>query len=74
MAKINLLPWREARRERLKQEFFANMGASILGAAAVVGLGYFLMGSAVENQQARNQYLQGKIDTLNNEVKEIAEL
>ena len=27
MAKINLLPWREARREQLKQEFLGNLGS-----------------------------------------------
>jgi len=27
MTKINLLPWREARREQLKQEFLGNLGA-----------------------------------------------
>lgn len=74
MARINLLPWREARRERLKQEFFTNLGAAVLVAAGVIGLAYFMVGASVENQQARNNYLQGQIDKLNNEVKEIAEL
>ncbi|MGB5324753.1 MAG: PilN domain-containing protein [Pseudomonadales bacterium] len=74
MAKINLLPWREARRDKLKQAFFANLGASVLGAGAAIGLVYFMVGASVDNQDARNDYLQGQIDKLNNEVKEIAEL
>lgn len=74
MAKINLLPWRDARRERLKQEFFANLGSAVIGALLVVGLVYLLLNSAISNQQSRNAYLQQHIDKLNKEVEEIAAL
>ena len=30
MAKINLLPWREARREQLKQEFLTNLVLAVV--------------------------------------------
>ncbi len=74
MAKINLLPWRDARREQLKQEFFANLGVSIIGAGLVVGLVYLLVNSAISNQNARNAYVQKHIDQLNEDVAEIADL
>lgn len=74
MTKINLLPWREARREELKQEFFANLGVIVLAAALVVGMVYLLLDKAHESQVERNNYLQTHIDALNKEVAEIAQL
>lgn len=74
MARINLLPWREARREQLKQEFFANLGSAAIAAALCVGAVYFLVGAGIDAQQGRNGYLQSYIDELNKDVNEIANL
>ncbi len=74
MARINLLPWREARREQLKQEFFANLGVVVIGAGLLIGLVYFGLNSAIEGQNNRNAYMQTNIDSLNKEVEEIAAL
>ena len=71
MAKINLLPWREARREQLKQEFLGNLGSVVIGAGLLVGVAYFLMSGAIDNQNTRNAYMQANIDSLNEEVQEI---
>lgn len=74
MANINLLPWREERRQELKKEFL-----TILGAVAFAGLGLVMLAgsvvtSAIEDQQGRNNYLQRQIDELSAQVKEIKEL
>lgn len=74
MAKINLLPWREERRQELQKEFLV-----ILGGVAVIAFGLvFLMdrsvNSAIAEQQARNRYIQSNIDDLSVQVKEIKEL
>jgi type IV pilus assembly protein PilN len=74
MAKINLLPWREERRQELKKEFLV-----VLGGAAVLGLVVMLGASQVydawiSNQNGRNAYLQKNIDELNRQVAEIKEL
>lgn len=74
MANINLLPWREERRQELKQEFL-----TILGGVAVLGfclvlLADSIVNGAIENQQGRNNYLQGQIDELSLQVDEIKEL
>jgi type IV pilus assembly protein PilN len=74
MARINLLPWREQRRESLKQEFFANLGSSAIGAALLTGAAYLFVGATIDHQNDRNAYLQSNIDELNKAVAEIASL
>lgn len=74
MARINLLPWREARREQLKQEFIANLGVVVIGAGMLVALAYFVLTSSIDGQTARNNYMQLSIDSLNEEVQEIVAL
>ena len=74
MARINLLPWREARREQLKQEFIANLGVVVVSAGLLIGLVYFALNSAIDSQNGRNQYMQTNINSLNEEVEEIAAL
>lgn len=74
MAKINLLPWRQAYREEKKREF----AYIIAGVVAVAVLGAYSwvssVQSAIENQNARNQMLQREIATLDAQVKEISEI
>lgn len=74
MAKINLLPWRDERREQLKQEFFANLGVAVIGAGLLVGAAYLVVNNSISNQNSRNAYLQQHIDQLSNDVAEIADL
>jgi type IV pilus assembly protein PilN len=74
MANINLLPWREERRQELKREFLG-----ILGGVAVLGVGIIVLtqlffSNAIDYQQNRNAYLQRNIDELNEQVAEIKEL
>lgn len=74
MAKINLLPWREERRQELKKQFLA-----VLGAVAIVGIALVLITTQVfdgfiDSQRSRNAYLQKHIDELNRQVKEISEI
>lgn len=71
MIRINLLPWREERRA-LQQRFFVYM----LAAGAVIALGimfgvHMYMENLIENQRARNQFLQAEIDKLKGADEEI---
>ncbi len=74
MAKINLLPWRQAYREEKKREFLVVIGfvlaISALGAYLWVGS----VESSIENQNARNRLLEQEITKLEAQVKEISEL
>lgn len=74
MAKINLLPWREERRQELKKEFLVILGGVAVLGAALWLLANMMVSGAVSGQQDRNNYLQRNIDDLNAQVKEIQEL
>lgn len=71
MAKINLLPWREERRQELKKEFLTILAfVVLLAAAAVIAANMFFSGK-ISAQENRNQYLQTNITELDRQVKEI---
>lgn len=74
MANINLLPWREERRQESKREFLV-----VLGGVAIIGVGLIVLAqmffsNAISVQESRNAYIQKHIDELNEQVKEIKEL
>ncbi len=74
MAKINLLPWREAYRKEKKDQFVVITVGVVLLAALVAYLWVVSVESSIENQQARNHMLETEIANLDKQVKEIAEL
>lgn len=74
MARINLLPWREARRKRRQREF-AVAGAVALGLTAVAALlVHFQIEASIAAQQSRNQFLSEQIRQLDRQIKEIEAL
>lgn len=74
MAKINLLPWRQAYREEKKREFIGIVIAVIVVALLGAYLWVSSVQSAIENQNARNQLLKTEIAKLDEQVKEISEI
>ncbi len=74
MARINLLPWREAERKR-RQRDFAVAGAIALAVTAVAALLVHLqIEASISGQQSRNQYLNDQIAQLQLQIKEIQAL
>ena len=74
MTKINLLPWREERRQELKQQFFVVLfGVLLIGAGSVylVDMG---VQTRIEYQNQRNQFIVGETKKLEQQIKEIEEL
>jgi len=71
---INLLPYREERRKRRKQAFFAGMGLSFMVGAALVGLGWLLLQSLIDQQRTRNSFLETQIRQLDAQIKDISTL
>jgi len=74
MARINLLPWREAARHQRRQDFLTLLGLAIGLTALVVGLVHVYFEDRISGQQARNQYLRTEIAALDRKIKEIAEI
>jgi type IV pilus assembly protein PilN len=74
MARINLLPWREQLREERKQRFLVAMGGILLIAGGLVFLGGQYLNGAIEQQNARNEFIKKEIAVLDARIKEISEL
>lgn len=72
--RINLLDWRRERREVRQRQFLAILGLAVISAGIVVWTISLTMQAAVDNQQARNDYLQREIAEADRKVKEIQEL
>ncbi len=74
MTKINLLPWREERRQELKRQFFIILaGVVLIGAGAVYLVNMAVQGQ-IEYQNQRNQFVQNETKKLEQQIKEISEL
>lgn len=71
MTQINLLPWREQKREQEKKLFALMALACILIACFIVFLINSYASDLVSNQIERNQMLQREINTMNTQLKEI---
>lgn len=74
MARINLLPWREQLREERKQRFLVSLVGVLIVAAGVVFLGDQVLSAAIENQNARNNFIKKEIAVLDARIAEISEL
>jgi type IV pilus assembly protein PilN len=74
MPRINLLPWRDAERKRKRQEFGVGAFTALLLAAVIAFAVKWQMQSAIDNQNARNQYLKDQIVDLDKQIAEIVAL
>ncbi len=74
MASLNLLPWRQRRREQRRRRFLAGLAAAFLGAVTVVvGIGW-LLGGLIGDQQRHNRQLAASIVELDARIVEIDKL
>ncbi len=74
MRRINLLPWREERRQKRQRDFVIHL---LLAAviAVVVSFGiHSYMQAQIEHQNQRNAYLEGVIKELDRKIESINEL
>lgn len=74
MIRVNLLPHREMRRRRQQQHFFVLLGAVLaLGIATWIAVHTYL-GNRLDEQNARNAYLNAEIAKLDKQIEEIKKL
>jgi type IV pilus assembly protein PilN len=74
MPSINLLPWRQALRQRRKKEFFIGIVASIALAALVTLLAHLTVSSMIDSQHRRNDLLKAEITELDKAIEQIVAL
>jgi type IV pilus assembly protein PilN len=74
MTRINLLPWREELREERQKEFIQYLVFVLIVAAGLVFVGGTVINGGIEEQQARNRYLESEIQVLDARIAEIRDL
>jgi type IV pilus assembly protein PilN len=74
MIRINLLPWREARRKAHNLQFFILMGmvAGLAGSIVLLVHGYYA--TRISTQMERNRFLKSENVKLDKEIEEIKKL
>ena len=71
MPSINLLPWREAERQKRQRDFGIAMGGAVIAAVAVVMLTMLAYSQMIAGQKARNDRLTAEIVELEKSIAEI---
>jgi len=74
MIRINLLPHREQKKAAHRLRFQLLLGSAFGVALLIVGLSYFILDTRQSHQEERNQFLQGEIAKLDQQIKDIGAL
>lgn len=74
MILINLLPHREAAKQKRRESFFVSLAASALLGGLIAGLIFVWFQAQISGQQARNTVLQTENARLDLQIKEVATL
>ena len=71
MPSINLLPWREAERQKRQRDFGMAMGGAVITAIAVIMLTMVAYSRMISDQNLRNDMLKDEIVELEKSIAEI---
>ena len=74
MPSINLLPWRQALRQRRRKEFLIGIGAAVGLAALITLLTHLTVSSMIDSQNRRNELLKAEITELDKAIEQILAL
>jgi type IV pilus assembly protein PilN len=74
MIRINLLPWREARRKAVNLQFYILLAMVAGLAASIVLLGHGYYATRISTQNERNKFLKDENTKLDTEIEEIKKL
>lgn len=71
MSNINLLPWRDAAKERTTKVFYFSVIASAVAAAGITFIANSYVSHLTDVQRQRNQYLTREISILDSQIGQI---
>jgi len=74
MPSINLLPWRQALRQRRRKEFLFGIVGAVLLAGIVTLIASFTVSSMIDSQNRRNELLKAEIAELDKAIEQILAL
>ena len=74
MARINLLPWREERREERRKRFLLALTGVVVGSIGAVFIADQIISAAIDRQITRNDYIGKQIAVVDERIKQISEL
>lgn len=74
MPRINLLPWREERRQERQQQFLTAVIVSLVVAIALFYAALLYADGLIEEQNQRNAYLKKEIALMDTKIAEISTL
>ncbi|MBY8933757.1 PilN domain-containing protein [Pseudomonas fluorescens] len=74
MARINLLPWREERREERRKRFLLALIGVVVGSVGAVLIADQIISAAITRQVARNDYIGKQIAVVDERIKQISDL
>lgn len=74
MAHINLLPWREEKRQEQTRQFATITALSMILTGAIIFLVHVTFNNQIDHQKYRNKILQDEIKTLDESLRQIATL
>lgn len=74
MEGLNLLPWREQRKEEQKQQFFKILTAAFIAGLLIVIFTHLFFAEKIQHQESLNHYLQSEVNGLNLQIAQIKDL
>ena len=74
MARINLLPWREAQKKQREKNFYLLLGLSFILALGTVAAIHMEMQNRIDFQNKRNLFMTQQIAMLDKQIEEIKSL
>lgn len=74
MSHINLLPWREALRQRQKKNYLTMLVALALAMISLMFAATMIMDNLIAEQKARNQYLTEEIALVDQQIVQIKDI
>ena len=74
IARINLLPWRQQRRDRQRRAFLVQLGGVGAGSACLVFLAALVLDGRIASQAERNEFLRSSLVELERQADAIDEV